>query len=112
MVEHILLPVESSEAIQDDVVAPKHYRGNGLIEAKHARRSMLHKAETILNAEVTNWWASAFKYLWRWPWKGSTPAKKLTDIDKAIECMQNMRDEFIYQLSVEYADSDFSDEEI
>ena len=71
------------------VKAPKHYAGDGEVECRRALKSMLHKAESVLNADTIYWWGCAFKYLWRWPWKNG-----IQDIEKAMQCIEYMKEEF------------------
>jgi len=65
------------------VKAPKHYAGDGEVECKRALKSMLHNAESVLNASAIYWWGCALKYLWRWPWKNGKQ-----DIEKCKECIE------------------------
>lgn len=66
---------------------PPHYEGDGTISCARAMRSMLKGwerfAEPIAN-EPAYWATAAFKYLWRFPLKGS-PRK---DLEKALDCCQ------------------------
>lgn len=71
----------------DPVKAPAHYRGDGIVDAKRAMMSMLAPANGQVPLEVGLWWGNAFKYLWRAPMKGQMEQ----DIDKAIECLENMK---------------------
>ena len=81
----------------DDVKCPIHYRGDGLIECKRAMRSMLSATPYWLNANTVYWWGAAFKYLWRWPLKN-----RIKDIDKAIECLNIMKQEAIEDIAEQY----------
>lgn len=70
----------------DPVTAPLHYAGDGKITAKDAMRSMMHGADvTPIEAY---WWGCAFKYVWRAVHKNG-----LQDIDKAIQCLTELRKE-------------------
>lgn len=70
----------------DPVKNPRHYSGDGKISCMDAMVSMSHDSATVLDATTIYWWLSAFKYLWRWPWKN-----KDQDIDKCIRCLEYMR---------------------
>lgn len=70
----------------DDVKAPRHYRGDGEIEAKRAMKSMMYAVK--IQADIGGWWMAAFKYLWRWPHKGW-----IKDLKKCRECLDNMIEE-------------------
>ncbi len=65
----------------DPVKAPGHYAGDGKISCMDAIKSMLYGSE--LPPTTTYWWASALKYLWRWPWKN-----KRQDLEKAMCCIE------------------------
>ena len=65
---------------------PEHYRGDGIVSCSRAMRSMLTGWE-ILDGELVPlscayWTVTAFKYLWRFPLKGSSRA----DLRKAVDC--------------------------
>lgn len=79
--------------MSDPVREPAHYAGDGIIECKHALRSMMSHAP--VSAVKAYWWGCAFKYLWRWPHKNG-----LQDIDKAIECMTELRKEASRELDI------------
>lgn len=71
----------------DNVKQPRHYEGDGVITCKDAMRSMMHGMETNA-APVVCWWGIAFRYLWRWPWKGG-----VEDLRKCRESIDIMIDE-------------------
>lgn len=73
----------------DPVKNPRHYAGDGEISCMDAMVSMSHDSATVLDATTIYWWLSAFKYLWRWPWKN-----KDQDIDKCIRCLEYMRESY------------------
>ena len=75
---------QESHSSNDPVHSPVWYRGDGEVECKRAIASMM--AEAPLSPIQGFWWGAAFKYIWRW-W-GKNGAQ---DIEKAIECMQNLR---------------------
>lgn len=69
----------------DDVTCPRHYEGDGKIQAKRALNSMLvgyDKADSC-SRSTAHWCACAFKYLWRWPLKNGKQ-----DLLKAQECIR------------------------
>lgn len=70
------------------VKEPKHYAGDGTIACKDAMKSMLFGSEKKLKASQIYWWATAFKYLWRWPWKNGEQ-----DIDKCMRCLEYLKNE-------------------
>ena len=83
----------------DPVKEPRHYAGDGTTTCKVAMKSMMNGVRTFIadREEVSYefvppmvfyWWGCAFKYIWRWPRKNG-----LQDIDKAIECLTEMRKE-------------------
>lgn len=39
------------------------------------------------NPMAVVWWAMAFKYLWRWPFKGG-----ISDLEKAVDCVGRIID--------------------
>lgn len=71
--------------VDDDIKAPRHYAGDGKIEAKHAMRSMMHGVH--MPSYISSWWFATFKYLWRWPHKNG-----LQDLYKARESLNNLID--------------------
>lgn len=66
----------------DNVSHPSHYCRGGM-ECREAERAMLTDAPTP--PIVTHLWASAFEYLWRWPFKNG-----VEDLRKARECIDSM----------------------
>lgn len=66
-----------------NIKQPAHYAGDGKITAKDAVKSMMHGIN--MPAYIAAWWFNAFKYLWRWPFKGG-----LDDLRKARECINNL----------------------
>lgn len=68
---------------------PEHYRGDGFITCDMALAAMLAKATRMaMPPMVIFWWANAFKYIWRWAYKGNGMA----DLNKAIDCIEHVRD--------------------
>lgn len=67
---------------------PAHYAGDGEVDCQRAMRSMLFGARGKLSPMALFWWASALKYLWRWPWKNGAQ-----DIDKAADCLRRLKAE-------------------
>lgn len=68
---------------------PEHYRGDGYITCDMALAAMLAKATRMaMPPMVIFWWANAFKYIWRWAYKGNGVA----DLNKAIDCIERVRD--------------------
>lgn len=68
---------------------PEHYRGDGYITCDMALAAMLAKATRMaMPPMVIFWWANAFKYLWRWAYKGDCKG----DLNKAIDCIERVRD--------------------
>lgn len=71
--------------VYDDVTRPAHYSGDAEVDCKRAMRAMLDRPVDLPNSAFY-WWACAFKYLWRWPFKGN-PKK---DLDKCVECLTEL----------------------
>lgn len=68
---------------------PEHYRGDGFITCDMALAAMLARATRMaMPPMVIFWWANAFKYLWRWAYKGDCKG----DLNKAIDCIERVRD--------------------
>lgn len=68
---------------------PEHYRGDGFITCDMALAAMLSRATRMaMPPMVIFWWANAFKYIWRWAYKGNGMA----DLNKAIDCIERVRD--------------------
>ena len=73
--------------MSDPVKAPAHYAGNGEIECKDALSSMFYGADSnLLGPLAFDWYGCAFKYVWRFSRKNG-----VQDIDKAIECLTELR---------------------
>lgn len=72
----------------DNVTAPAHYMGDGIIECKHGLKSMMSAVKIKLSATLAFWWGCAFKYLWRWHSKNG-----VEDLKKCRECIDNMIEE-------------------
>ncbi|WP_124061654.1 DUF3310 domain-containing protein [Gordonibacter sp. Marseille-P4307] len=70
---------------RDPVTAPAHYAGDGRVECKDALSSMMAGYGAVAGAQAY-WAGCALKYVWRWPRKNG-----LQDIDKAIECLSQLR---------------------
>lgn len=68
---------------------PEHYRGDGFITCDMALAAMLSRAtQMAMPPMVIFWWANAFKYIWRWAYKGNGVA----DLNKAIDCIERVSD--------------------
>ncbi|MGO5417069.1 hypothetical protein [Collinsella sp. LCP19S3_B11] len=68
---------------------PEHYRGDGFITCDMALAAMLARATSMaMPPMVIFWWANSFKYLWRWAYKGDCKG----DLNKAIDCIERVRD--------------------
>lgn len=68
---------------------PEHYRGDGFIICDMALAAMLARATRMaMPPMVIFWWANAFKYLWRWAYKGDCKG----DLNKAIDCIERVCD--------------------
>ena len=83
---------EDEITLTRDAGCPEHYRGNGYITCSRAMKSALGRwpAATALGCTMAVWWwCCAFKYVWRCMVKGRT----LEDINKAIDCLQKLREE-------------------
>ncbi len=76
---------DKQPAKPDEVTAPAHYAGDGVITCKDAMSSMAagYDKGGVTTAQAY-WSISALKYLWRWPLKGSP----LKDLKKARECVE------------------------
>lgn len=79
----------------DTVEAPEHYAGDGEVDCMRAMRSMQagwgwgividpkrSRVSIGKTIAVSYWLTTAFKYIWRWPFKGG-----LEDIKKARRCI-------------------------
>lgn len=60
--------------------SPLHYMGDGKITCKDAMDSMMY--DFHYKGVIGYWWGCAFKYLWRWPYKGIRE-----DLEKAKACI-------------------------
>ena len=70
---------DSRKVLTYDANCPRHYLGDGFITATRATHSAI----------IVWWWCCAFKYVWRCLSKGQT----LSDIGKAVDCLQKLRKE-------------------
>lgn len=70
------------------VKEPRHYAGDCEVSCMRALKSMTWGASSQLPSMVIYWWGCAFKYLWRWPWKGGKQ-----DIEKAKQCLAYLEKE-------------------
>lgn len=66
-------------------MTPNHYMGDGSITCEDAMRSMTANADGVSPMEA-KWWTDAFKYLWRWPYKGQA----VSDLQKARDCIDKL----------------------
>jgi len=73
------------EDLVDMVNHPPHY--NSTIECIDAMSAMTENAKVSPHAAYC--WQAAFKYIWRWPYKG----KSVQDIDKAIWYLTRLKEE-------------------
>lgn len=71
---------EPPAAPVDERPNPGHYEGDGEVSCARALRSMTWTS-TLPPMQLW-WWACAFKYLWRWPWKNGAE-----DLRKAHDCI-------------------------
>lgn len=80
------------EGASDPVRCPRHYAGANGIEAKEAMRNMadrpLGDAVIPMTPMAVFWWCTAFKYLWRFPFKNGRQ-----DVLKCQECLSNLERE-------------------
>lgn len=53
--------------------------------AKDAMAAMM--ADADVPPMVAYWWGCAAKYVWRWPYEGSTPSERARDLRKAVGCL-------------------------
>jgi len=81
------LPINRAEVFEEMVLAdttvnmvekPPHYQSS--IECIDAMAAM--SKGTTLEAHASYCWQNAFKYLWRWPYKHSSTAGRITDLKK------------------------------
>ena len=71
----------------DEVADQTRYDGDGVVKCDRALESMLTPEPTAcrLDPMTRFWWATAFKYVWRFPHKGGAK-----DVRKAIDCLQRV----------------------
>lgn len=71
----------------DEVADQARYDGDGAVKCDRALESMLTPEPTVCRLDHMSrfWWATAFKYVWRFPHKGGAK-----DIRKAIDCLQRL----------------------
>lgn len=102
----VKFPERTPIVLDYDDGCPKHYLGDGYITASRAMKSAVSgwSEKFTHTAIITWWWCCAFKYVWRCLSKGQT----LSDIDKAIDCLQKLRAE-VEPLCSTKADSSHSD---
>lgn len=86
---HGILDLDDYRRNEHLETVPEHYRGDGFITCDMALAAMLAKATRMaMPPMVIFWWANAFKYLWRWAYKGDCKG----DLNKAIDCIGHVRD--------------------
>lgn len=91
------MPAKTPIVLDYDEGCPAHYKGDGYITCSRALKSMT-SCITGMTA-IQGWWLMcAFKYVWRCLLKGQT----LSDIDKAIDCLQKLRAEVEPEYSESY----------
>lgn len=83
--------------MSDPVSAPRHYRGDGMVECMDAMLSMMSDVFCVQSRDDTKaihippigfyWWGCAFKYLWRWIWKNG-----VQDLRKCRQCIDYLID--------------------
>lgn len=72
----------------DMVNSPPHY--NSVIECIDAMKAMTENASlSVVSPHSAYCWQAAFKYIWRWPYKG----KAVEDINKAIWYLERLKKE-------------------
>lgn len=71
----------------DEVADQTRYDGDGVVKCDRALESMLTPEPTACRIDHMTrfWWATAFKYVWRFPHKGGAK-----DVRKAIDCLQRV----------------------
>lgn len=72
--------IRFQDAQQDAVSHPSHYTCGG-IECKDAMKAVMDGANG-LSPMAFYWWGCAFKYLWRWRYKGG-----VQDLRKCQQCV-------------------------
>lgn len=78
------------KTIHNIITDPLHYDGAHGVECKEAMANMIDRVTDCKVGEdvtptVVYWWACAFKYLWRWPFKNG-----IQDLRKCVECIENI----------------------
>lgn len=68
----------------DSVRNPSHYDGAHGVDCAEAMANMVDRHMGLTGSE-SYWWATALKYLWRWPLKNGRE-----DLDKAVECIRRL----------------------
>ncbi len=69
----------------DEVTRPSHYCHGGF-ETADVVQAVLEDAGDRVGGGAAWWTGNALKYLFRWAFKGSTPAERVRDLRKAEEC--------------------------
>lgn len=71
----------------DEVADQARYDGDGVVKCDRALESMLTPEPTACRLDHMSrfWWATSFKYVWRFPHKGGA-----RDVRKAIDCLQRL----------------------
>lgn len=71
----------------DEVADQARYDGDGVVKCDRALESMLTPEPTACRIDHMSrfWWATAFKYVWRFPHKGGAK-----DVRKAIDCLYRL----------------------
>lgn len=65
----------------------ERYGGAHGVECDKALASMMDReCPLAIPPSAMFWWGNAFKYVWRWPFKGGS-----ADIDKAIDCLERTK---------------------
>lgn len=77
----------------DAVHRPSHYCHGGF-ETKDIVKAVLQDASDKLDGPCAWWYGNAMKYLFRWPFKGSDQVSMLRDLNKAQECIEQLKDCF------------------
>lgn len=71
--------------MSDAIHNPSHYQRGGM-RCDQAMAAMLTP-----EWQIGYWYGCIIKYIWRWPCKHKQKAKKIEDIDKAIECLERLK---------------------
>lgn len=71
----------------DEVANQARYDGDGVVKCDRALESMMTPEPTACRLDHMSmfWWATSFKYVWRFPHKGGAK-----DVRKAIDCLQRL----------------------